>query len=56
VKTRKHSRWREGIYDSEIEIVATKTLYDNGDKWLHILIADCKGSENICLLSDKPKD
>jgi hypothetical protein len=56
VKTRRHSRWKEEIYDSELEVSATNFMVNNYDEILHQVIVSCKGSDKVCLLSDKPKD
>lgn len=40
---------------SNIEKEATKVLFDNGDEWLHNLIAFYKGSEKACMIKDKWK-
>ena len=40
---------------TDIEKEATKVLFDNGDEWLHNLIASYKGPEKSCLSKDKWK-
>jgi hypothetical protein len=54
----KCSRWKDGIYDSEleIEIAATKSMNDGYHEMLHKIISSDKGSDNSCLLSNKPKN
>jgi hypothetical protein len=52
----KCSRWKDGIYDSELEIAATKSMNDGYHEMLHKIISSDKGSDNSCLLSNKPKN
>jgi hypothetical protein len=52
---RRRYKWEDGIYDSEIEIAATKSMNDGYHEMLHKIISSDKGSDNSCLLSDKPK-
>lgn len=42
--------------DDKLEVSATNLMINNFDEMYHQVIASCKGSEKICLLSDKPKD
>ena len=51
----KCSNWKKGIFDSEIEILATKDMVNNYDEILHRVITYYKGSNNVCLLSEKSK-
>ncbi len=52
----KRYRWKYGIFDSEIEIAATKSMEDGYHEMLHKIISSDKGSDNSCLLSNKPKN
>lgn len=54
--TRKHSGWKDGIYDSEVEVSSTKYMVENFDEMFHQVIASCKGPDKVCLLKDNPKN
>ena len=53
---KKHNKtWKNEVYDSEVELAATKTLMENCDEWKHNQIVNQKGSDKGCLLRNKPK-
>ena len=54
--TDKTYRWKNGFFDSEIEMMFTKYMVDHYDEMFHEVVAFCKGPEKVCLLRDKPKD
>lgn len=54
--TRKYSRWKDGIYDSKVELAATKYWMNNDDKLFHKMVANLKGPDKVVyLLRNKPK-
>lgn len=40
---------------TEIEQIFTDYFNDHIDEWFHILVADLKGPDKVCLLKNKPK-
>jgi len=56
VTIRKYPAWKDGIYDSEVEVSLTKYMMESFDEMLHQVIASYKGPDKVCLLKDKPKN